>query len=250
MSQIQITQGTNIRECIFFDSPYDSPYEINASYSAQALPSDLGLWQQISKELQKIIPTSSTEMVTDEVNNTDDTANSKADRSRPGTSTGSSSPEVQRTKEARERTSLTRGLSRYGPWGYLMLGMLLCGGALLMCGMWGWYPDTTIFGICLLTYVRFAFGMQSAAVGREKQTPTATIRSACRPSRRTPTERCPRTTARPAWWSHPTTTKSIRRHRMRHCFHIRKSRQHPAPQRRPHRPHRPPQRRVRLVASR
>ncbi|XP_059620292.1 uncharacterized protein LOC132264197 isoform X1 [Phlebotomus argentipes] len=34
------------------------------------------------------------------------------------------------------RKSLTRGLSRYGPWGYLMLGMLLCGGALLICGLW------------------------------------------------------------------------------------------------------------------
>jgi hypothetical protein len=34
------------------------------------------------------------------------------------------------------RPSLTRGLSRYGPWGYLMLGMLLCGGALLICGLW------------------------------------------------------------------------------------------------------------------
>lgn len=35
------------------------------------------------------------------------------------------------------RPSVTRGLSRYGPWGYLMLGMLLCGGALLICGLWG-----------------------------------------------------------------------------------------------------------------
>lgn len=39
--------------------------------------------------------------------------------------------------KAKERQSLTRGLSRYGPWGYLMLGMLLCGGALLICGLWG-----------------------------------------------------------------------------------------------------------------
>ena len=34
------------------------------------------------------------------------------------------------------RGSLT-GLSKYGPWGYLFLGMLLCGGALLVCGLWG-----------------------------------------------------------------------------------------------------------------
>uniref|UniRef100_A0A182HNV3 Uncharacterized protein n=2 Tax=Anopheles arabiensis TaxID=7173 RepID=A0A182HNV3_ANOAR len=28
------------------------------------------------------------------------------------------------------------GLSKYGPWGYLFLGMLICGGALLICGLW------------------------------------------------------------------------------------------------------------------
>lgn len=27
-------------------------------------------------------------------------------------------------------------LNQYGPWGYLMLGMLICGGILLLCGMW------------------------------------------------------------------------------------------------------------------
>lgn len=35
------------------------------------------------------------------------------------------------------RTGLNSDLSKYGPWGYLMLGMLLCGGALLICGLWG-----------------------------------------------------------------------------------------------------------------
>lgn len=35
------------------------------------------------------------------------------------------------------RKNFSRGLSKYGPWGYLMLGMLLCGGALLICGLWG-----------------------------------------------------------------------------------------------------------------
>lgn len=39
----------------------------------------------------------------------------------------------------RQRSSLTRGLARYGPWGYLMLGMLICGAALLVCGLWGKY---------------------------------------------------------------------------------------------------------------
>lgn len=35
------------------------------------------------------------------------------------------------------RSGLNSDLSKYGPWGYLMLGMLLCGGALLICGLWG-----------------------------------------------------------------------------------------------------------------
>lgn len=35
------------------------------------------------------------------------------------------------------RIGLNSDLSKYGPWGYLMLGMLLCGGALLICGLWG-----------------------------------------------------------------------------------------------------------------
>ncbi|XP_073845369.1 uncharacterized protein isoform X2 [Musca autumnalis] len=34
------------------------------------------------------------------------------------------------------RMGLNSDLSKYGPWGYLMLGMLLCGGALLICGLW------------------------------------------------------------------------------------------------------------------
>lgn len=61
-------------------------------------------------------------------------------------------PEVETTTEMKfnedERTttqkgfieykkkSYSNGLSRYGPWGYLMLGMLLCGTSLLVCGLW------------------------------------------------------------------------------------------------------------------
>lgn len=41
------------------------------------------------------------------------------------------------TTTKRYRVTLTRGLSKYGPWGYLILGMLLCGGALLLCVLWG-----------------------------------------------------------------------------------------------------------------
>ncbi|XP_058462664.1 uncharacterized protein LOC131437380 [Malaya genurostris] len=37
---------------------------------------------------------------------------------------------------AKQHKSTLTGLSKYGPWGYLFLGMLLCGGALLVCGLW------------------------------------------------------------------------------------------------------------------
>lgn len=45
--------------------------------------------------------------------------------------------ELDTQKHRDNRPSLTRGLSRYGPWGYLIIGMLLCGGSLLICGLWG-----------------------------------------------------------------------------------------------------------------
>ncbi|XP_055919516.1 uncharacterized protein LOC129951412 isoform X2 [Eupeodes corollae] len=40
------------------------------------------------------------------------------------------------TRRNTTRLGLNSDLSKYGPWGYLMLGMLLCGGALLICGLW------------------------------------------------------------------------------------------------------------------
>ncbi|EDW71536.2 uncharacterized protein Dvir_GJ15452, partial [Drosophila virilis] len=40
------------------------------------------------------------------------------------------------TRRNSTRSGLHSDLSKYGPWGYLMLGMLLCGGALLICGLW------------------------------------------------------------------------------------------------------------------
>uniref|UniRef100_A0A182PKR3 Uncharacterized protein n=1 Tax=Anopheles epiroticus TaxID=199890 RepID=A0A182PKR3_9DIPT len=55
---------------------------------------------------------------------------------------GSSSPlppppttEATVVPTKKHRSSMT-GLSKYGPWGYLFLGMLICGGALLICGLW------------------------------------------------------------------------------------------------------------------
>lgn len=61
--------------------------------------------------------------------------------------------ESSTTKHYRHIT-LSRGLSKYGPWGYLILGMLLCGGALLVCVLWGkdhfqYFP---IHFICIIRY--------------------------------------------------------------------------------------------------
>lgn len=33
-------------------------------------------------------------------------------------------------------TTLPAALAHYGPWGYLMLGMLICGAVLMLCGLW------------------------------------------------------------------------------------------------------------------
>src|SRR5690349_23123982 len=45
------------------------------------------------------------------------------------------SPEVRFIKTPR-RNQRNNNLSRYGSWGYMMLGMLLCSVVLLMCGIW------------------------------------------------------------------------------------------------------------------
>lgn len=44
--------------------------------------------------------------------------------------------ETQTQSTVKQHKSTLTGLSKYGPWGYLFLGMLLCGGALLVCGLW------------------------------------------------------------------------------------------------------------------
>lgn len=44
--------------------------------------------------------------------------------------------ETQSKTTTKQHKSTLTGLSKYGPWGYLFLGMLLCGGALLVCGLW------------------------------------------------------------------------------------------------------------------
>lgn len=52
----------------------------------------------------------------------------------------------------RQKSTLTRGLARYGPWGYLMLGMLVCGAALLICGLWGKNDISLFVSLTLIPY--------------------------------------------------------------------------------------------------
>jgi hypothetical protein len=50
-------------------------------------------------------------------------------------------PKIQEPPEMRfiktpRRNNRNNNLSRYGSWGYMMLGMLMCSVVLLMCGIW------------------------------------------------------------------------------------------------------------------
>ncbi|KAJ9579133.1 hypothetical protein L9F63_024758, partial [Diploptera punctata] len=42
----------------------------------------------------------------------------------------------QPPKNPTEMDSIPAALAHYGPWGYLMLGMLICGAILMLCGLW------------------------------------------------------------------------------------------------------------------
>lgn len=110
----------------------------------------MSIWQQISKEFfSKLIPNDSetttaaaatvksiNKAPTNKKSTKNDDAHSMDDVGDDDISTDDSSVESSTTKHYRTIT-LSRGLSKYGPWGYLILGMLLCGGALLVCVLWG-----------------------------------------------------------------------------------------------------------------
>ena len=72
------------------------------------------------------------------------------------------------------------GLSKYGPWGYLFLGMLICGGALLICGLWGKLLLRFCgvrFSLCLQFYVNaFNPSAQNAAADLTSPSTARTIR--------------------------------------------------------------------------
>lgn len=100
----------------------------------------LSIWQQISKEFFNKLYLTETETTTPSksltTNKKPNTDNTDDDDDDDGASTDENSMKSTNSKHYRT-IALSRGLSKYGPWGYLILGMLLCGGALLVCVLWG-----------------------------------------------------------------------------------------------------------------
>lgn len=110
----------------------------------------MSIWQQISKEFfSKLYPSehdvttiSSTKSTTRTTSTIQKKSSGKVEEKATDTSGLTSDDKFDNgmmessTKHYRHMT-LSRGLSKYGPWGYLILGMLLCGGALLVCVLWG-----------------------------------------------------------------------------------------------------------------
>lgn len=109
----------------------------------------LSIWQQISREFfSKLYPSDPDTTTTLPVKSTmkptsimhkksngKDDENASNDTNQ-GETSDDGNVESSTTKHYRH-IALSRGLSKYGPWGYLILGMLLCGGALLVCVLWG-----------------------------------------------------------------------------------------------------------------
>jgi hypothetical protein len=58
------------------------------------------------------------------------------DRDLPGTTTTTTTQGNAPKRPPKATDSISQVLSKYGPWGYLMLGMLICGTVLMFCGLW------------------------------------------------------------------------------------------------------------------
>ena len=102
----------------------------------------LSFWQNASKELKNFFSTtqkatSSSGTTVSSSSTTEATVKTKFSEASAASNAKVTTHTTEVNIKKEHRASLTRGLSRYGPWGYLMLGMLLCGGALLVCGLWG-----------------------------------------------------------------------------------------------------------------
>lgn len=100
----------------------------------------LTLWQQITKEFFNKVYPAETQSGASSSSKSPDKTHSTTHKSASDADDGSfadDSDDATETTTKRYRVTLTRGLSKYGPWGYLILGMLLCGGALLLCVLWG-----------------------------------------------------------------------------------------------------------------
>jgi hypothetical protein len=59
------------------------------------------------------------------------------DETKPESTTTTTTTQGNAPKRPPKATdSISQVLSKYGPWGYLMLGMLICGTVLMFCGLW------------------------------------------------------------------------------------------------------------------
>lgn len=131
----------------------------------------LSIWQQISKEFfSKLYPAddTTTSMPAKSSLKPTSTMSKKStgkedergtDPDSKDNNTSDDNTMESSTAKHYHHMTLSRGLSKYGPWGYLILGMLLCGGALLICVLWGKDPFLLFLSTFLFHFRRefFAF---------------------------------------------------------------------------------------------
>lgn len=103
------------------------------------------LWQQISENvLSKLYPSATDASKTASQNKHVFTTSTNSPDDAGDADDNNDDQSIETTTKRARHVTLTRGLSKYGPWGYLILGMLLCGGALLLCVLWGKFISMTL----------------------------------------------------------------------------------------------------------
>lgn len=122
------------RNLFAFDVPTQSETTTPTAITTDAVSTNEGIAGSMnSTTLRKV---NSKQMDQSGSNDTSKSANN-ATMSTVQTETNATESSGGHHRRNSTRSGLNSDLSKYGPWGYLMLGMLLCGGALLICGLWG-----------------------------------------------------------------------------------------------------------------
>ncbi|XP_036223574.2 uncharacterized protein [Bactrocera oleae] len=121
------------RNLFAFDVPTQSETTTPTAITTDAVSTNEGIAGSMnSTTLRKV---NSKQMDQSGSNDTSKSANN-ATMSTVQTETNATESSGGHHRRNSTRSGLNSDLSKYGPWGYLMLGMLLCGGALLICGLW------------------------------------------------------------------------------------------------------------------